>query len=81
MLANMKHDRVVFIMMNTKEAGALIKKRRVSLRIDQRTLSEISGIAVHTLSNIEAGKGNPTVATLNRVLDALGLELCIQVKQ
>lgn len=66
--------------MNTKDIGELIKKRRGSLRIDQHTLSEISGIAVHTLSNIEAGKGNPTVATLDRVLDAVGMELRIQVK-
>lgn len=67
--------------MNAKQIASLIRKRRLSLKTDQRTLSEISGIAVHTLSNIEAGKSNPTVATLNRVLDALGLELQIQVKQ
>lgn len=59
----------------------MIRKRRLSLGIDQRALSEISGIAVHTLSNIEAGNGNPTVATLDKVLDALGMELRIQVKQ
>lgn len=66
--------------MNTKEAGVLIRKRRSSLGIDQRTLGEISKTAVHTLSNIEAGNGNPTVATLERVLNALGMELRIQVK-
>ena len=67
--------------MNTKKTGDLIRRRRTSLQIDQHTLSEISGIAVHTLSNIEAGKGNPTVATLDRVLDALGMELRIQIKE
>ena len=51
------------------------------LGIDQRALSEISGIAVHTLSNIEAGKGNPTVATLARILDALGMEIRLNVKE
>ena len=66
--------------MNAKETGDIVRKRRASLGIDQRTLSEISGIAVHTLSNIEAGKGNPTVATLDQVLNALGMELRIQVK-
>lgn len=50
------------------------------LGIDQRTLGEIAGVAVHTLSNIEAGKGNPTVATLERVLQAVGMELRIHVK-
>jgi transcriptional regulator with XRE-family HTH domain len=66
--------------MNTKEAGAVIRRRRDVLGIDQRTLGEIAGIAVHTLSNIEAGKGNPTVATLERVLQAVGMELRIHVK-
>ena len=62
-------------------SGFLIRKRRMSLRIDQRTLSEIAGISVHTLSNIEAGKSNPTVAILERVLNALGMELRIQIKE
>ena len=66
--------------MNGKEAGKVIRERRDVLGIDQRTLGEIAGIAVHTLSNIEAGKGNPTVATLERVLNALGMEIRIQVK-
>lgn len=59
----------------------MIRKRRISLRIDQRTLSEISGISVHTLSNVEAGNGNPTVAVLERVLNALGMELRVQIKE
>lgn len=71
----------IFIIMNTKSIGELIKKRRRSLNIDQRSLSQISGVAVHTLSNIEAGTGNPTVATLTRVLDALGMEISIRVKE
>lgn len=66
--------------MNSDDIGSLIKKRRAALGIDQRTLSEISGIAIHTLSNIEAGNGNPTVETLDRVLHALGMELRIQIK-
>lgn len=67
--------------MNIQHIGNLIKKRRSSLHIDQRELSEISGISVHTLSNVEAGKGNPTFESLDRVLDALGMELRAQVKE
>ena len=67
--------------MNTEDVGKLVKKRRVSLGIDQKALSDISGVAVHTLSNIEAGKGNPTVETLARVVNALGMELRIGVKE
>lgn len=67
--------------MKVIDAGKVIRRRRRSLSIDQRALSEIAGIAVHTLSNIEAGKGNPTVATLERVLSVLGMELRIEVKE
>lgn len=59
----------------------MVRRRRISLHIDQRALSEIAGIAVHTLSNIEAGKANPTVVTLDRLLNALGMELRIQIKE
>lgn len=71
---------VLFIEMNTQAIGKVIRARRDVLGIDQRTLSEISGVAVHTLSNIEAGNGNPTVKSLNRVLGALGMELRIEVQ-
>lgn len=67
--------------MNIKDIGLLIRKRRKSLGIEQLALSEISGLAVHTLSNIEAGKGNPTVTTLGQVLDALGMNIHVKVKE
>ena len=67
--------------MNTRQIGEVITARRDVLGIDQRTLSEISEVAVHTLSNIEAGKGNPTVKSLNKILGALGMELRVQVQQ
>ena len=67
--------------MNTQGIGEVIRARREVLGIDQRTLSEISDVAVHTLSNIEAGNGNPTVKSLNKVLGALGLELRVDVQQ
>lgn len=67
--------------MNTQQIGEVIRARREVLGIDQRTLSEISRVAVHTLSNIEAGNGNPTVKSLDKVLGALGMELRIDVQQ
>lgn len=65
--------------MNILSIGRFVKERRTVLDIDQKTLSELSGVAVHTISNIESGCGNPTVAVLNRVLTVLGLELQIKV--
>ena len=67
--------------MNTEQIGKVISARREMLGIDQRTLSEISGVAVHTLSNIESGSGNPTMKSLDKVLGALGMELRVEVQQ
>jgi len=67
--------------MNTEQVGQAIRGRRRSLGIDQKALSAISGISVHTLSDIESGKGNPTVSILNRLLDSLGMELQVRVSR
>lgn len=75
------HISLLFIEMNISKIGSVIRARREVLGIDQRTLSEIAGVAVHTLSNIEAGSGNPTVMSLNKVLGALGMELRVEVQQ
>jgi len=61
--------------------GDTIKRRRALLKIDQRNLAEISGVAVHTVSDIESGKGNPTVKILSEVLGALGMVLSVKVKE
>lgn len=66
--------------MNTQEIGQLLKQRRRRLGVNQAALSEMSGAAVHTLSDIESGKANPTVKSLLPVLEVLGLELVVRVK-
>lgn len=58
-----------------------IKKRRKILNVTQETLSEISGIGLRTLKQIERGKGNPTLLTLEKICDALGLEVLIKVQK
>ena len=55
-----------------------LRKRRQSLGIRQKDLAELAEIAVHTLSNIESGKGNPSLEVLGRLLDCLGLKLTIE---
>ncbi len=55
-----------------------LRKRRRSLGIRQKDLADLAEIAVHTLSNIESGKGNPSLEVLGRLLDCLGLKLTIE---
>ncbi|MCK5051416.1 MAG: helix-turn-helix transcriptional regulator [Candidatus Cloacimonetes bacterium] len=66
--------------MNKKEFSSIIKDRRKILKINQEDLSEISEVALHTISDIESGKGNPTLQVIHRLCDVLGLELSIKVK-
>lgn len=64
--------------MNSTEVGDIVRRRRKMLGVNQSTAAELAGVSVHTLSNIESGRGNPTLEVLGKVLDVLGLELVIQ---
>ncbi|MFV0271788.1 MAG: helix-turn-helix domain-containing protein [Macellibacteroides fermentans] len=61
--------------------GEQIKLRRKELRITQPDLAEIAGVSVNTLYKIERGEANPTLEVLEKLLDVLGLEILIRVKQ
>lgn len=67
--------------MNPKTLGAIVKARRLELRIEQRTVADLAGVAVHTLSNLEQSTGNPSLDVITRVLDVLGLELVVQPRR
>lgn len=57
-----------------------IKQRREVLQVTQETLAELSGVGLRTLKQLESGKGNPTLLTLQKVADVLGMEVCLKVK-
>ena len=46
----------------------------------QESLAEISGVGLRTLKQFESGKGNPTLTTLQKLADVLGMEVCLKVK-
>lgn len=66
--------------MHYKNLIETIKARRNNLDVTQEMLAEISGIGLRTLKQFESGKGNPTLDTLTKLADALGLELTFKVK-
>jgi transcriptional regulator with XRE-family HTH domain len=57
-----------------------IKDRREMLQVTQETLANLSGVGLRTLKQFESGKGNPTLQTLHKLADVLGLEVCLRVK-
>ncbi|MCB9019420.1 MAG: helix-turn-helix transcriptional regulator [Chitinophagales bacterium] len=58
-----------------------IKKRREILQVSQETLAELTGVGLRTLKQLESGRGNPTLSTLQKIADVLGMEVCLKVKE
>lgn len=67
--------------MTKQEMGKFIQSRRAALSMKQEDLAELTGITTKTIYLIESGAGNPAVATLEKILNVLGLELSVQIKK
>ena len=74
-----RKKRVLFISMNKTEIGKLIAERRDTLDITQARLAKLSGVSVHTLSNLETGEGNVTLDTLLKVANTVGFKVRVGV--
>jgi len=66
--------------MHYSEMIRTIKERRESLQITQDTLAVLSGVSLRTLKQFESGKGNPTLLTIQRIVDVLGMEVGLKLK-
>ncbi len=66
--------------MNNTRLGSILQDRRKAAGITQRDVAELGGVAVHTISDLESGKGNPTLEVLSSVCEVLGLEIVLQPK-
>ncbi len=64
-----------------KEIAKEIISRRDVLGITQEKLSDLSEVGLKTIYKLEQGVGNPSVHTVEQVLDVLGLELSIKLKK
>jgi transcriptional regulator with XRE-family HTH domain len=58
-----------------QEIGSRLRAIRSKLALSQRQLARQSGVANATISQIEAGKLNPTVSMLKKVLDGIPISL------
>lgn len=61
--------------------GEEIKLRRKTIAISQRDLAEMAGVGLATIKDIERGKGNPSLSTISRILDVLGMQVLFRVRQ
>lgn len=58
-----------------------IKERRAQLKISQTDLSEMAGVSLATVKDIERGKGNPSIRTVEKILSVLGMEVIYRLRQ
>ena len=58
---------------NKQDLGTIIKKARHKKGYTQEQLSQITGLAVRTIGNIECGKQHPRYVNLNALITALDI--------
>ena len=62
------------------EIGQIIKARRKELGLTQNTLAMLLRVGINTIVSIERGSKSPSIDTLTKVADVLGLEVRLVVK-
>lgn len=70
---------IIFILMNKKEIGKAIIARRDTLNITQARLAKLSGVSVHTISNLETGEGNVTLEMLIKISEIIGYKVTVGI--
>lgn len=58
----------------------VVKERRSTLGISQVDLAEMADISLATVKDIERGAGNPSLKTVSRILEVLGLEMKFHIR-
>ncbi len=62
------------------KVGETIRKRRELVGLLQPQLAAISGVSTRTIQLVEMGKANPSLETLIKIADPLGLSLQLILK-
>lgn len=63
------------------EIGETLRKRRELLGLLQPRLAAIAGVSTRTIQLIEAGKANPSLDTLYKIADPLGLDIKLILRE
>ena len=61
--------------------GNLIKERRAVLRLTQQDLSDYTGLSTRIIKSVVAEDGNPSLSTLEKIADVLGLEIIMRIRR
>lgn len=67
-----------YILMNIQD---VMKSQRKALGISQQDLADMSEVAISTIKQIESGKGNPSLSTVEKIMDILGMEIKYEIRK
>lgn len=59
----------------------VMKQRRAALSITQQDLAEMAQVGLATVKDIERSKANPSLDTVRKILDILGIEMQFVVRK
>ena len=60
--------------------GQIIRARRKELGLTQNTLALLSQVGINTIVSIERGSKSPSIDTLTKVANVLGLDVKLVIK-
>ncbi len=63
------------------ELKDIMKQRRETLSLTQQDLAEMAQVGLATVKDIERGKGNPALNTVQKILEVLGIEIEYHIRQ
>lgn len=66
------------ILMNIQD---VMKSQRKALGISQQDLADMSEVAISTIKQIESGKGNPSLSTVEKIMDIFGMEIKYEIRK
>ena len=67
--------------MHLEQLTITLRERREVLGGTQEQLADLSGVGLRTLKALESKKSNPTLGTLTKLADVLGMELKLVIKE
>lgn len=58
----------------------IMKERREVLSLTQQDLAEMAQVGIATVKDIERGRGNPSLSTIHKILEVLGIEIEYRIR-
>lgn len=63
------------------DVGKIVAQRRKELGITQIELAELASVGIATVKDLERGKGNPSLKTLESICTVLGYEMEFKIRK